>query len=83
MKTEGAQKLYGHYQISTLYFSYFLEFFASLFKEAGRVSQTDSEQTTLEAGQMFQAGSSFHSSSPSTSGFDPNPHDQPNGAGTK
>jgi len=70
-----------HYQFSTLY--YFLEFFASLFREAGRVSHIDSEQTTLEAGQIFLAGPSSCSSSPSTPGFDPNRRDQANGAGTK
>ena len=70
-----------HYQFSTLY--YFLEFFASLFREAGRASHIDSEQTTLEAGQIFLAGPSSCSSSLFTLGFDPNRHDQANGAGTK
>ena len=58
------------------FFLYSLEFFASLSK-AGRVSHTDSQQTTVEPGQIFEAGPSSYSSSPSTSGF------QPNGAGTQ
>ena len=70
------------WSLSNFYSFYFPEFFASLLG-AGRVSHTDSKQTTLEAGNIFQAGPSSYSSSPSTSGFDPNRHDQPNGAGTK
>lgn len=47
------------------------EFFAGL-SEADRVSHPDSEQTTLEHGQSSEAGPSSYSSSPSTSGFQPN-----------
>lgn len=43
--------------------------FASLL-EGGRVSHTDSEQSPVDAGQKFEAGTSSYASSPSTSGFD-------------
>ena len=60
-----------HYEIP-----FSLEFFASLFK-AGRVSNPESEQTTVEQGQIFQAEPSCYASSPSIFEF------QPNGAETK
>ena len=89
MKMEGAHKLsakmtfikFPHYYFD---FPGFIEAsFASLLEE-GRVSHTDSEQSPVDAGQMFEAGTSSYASSPSTSGFDPqNVNDtdnQPNGA---
>lgn len=48
-----------------------LEFFAGL-SEADRVYHPDSELTTLEHGRSSEAGPSSYSSSPSTSGFQPN-----------